>query len=101
MGSQKKRTTRFAVLLQLCVSCRSLRVKFNVLHPVISACSSTIQRQLEAQRKELLHRMSQSPFCRFRDGAKQVVEQLLAALRGDAAALGDCPSLAVALLQVS
>jgi hypothetical protein len=53
------------------------------------------------QREELLHNKSQSPFCRFCDGAKQVVEQLLAALRGDAAALGDCPSLAVALLQVS
>jgi hypothetical protein len=53
------------------------------------------------QREELLHNKSQSPFCRPRDGARQVVEQLLAALRGDADALGDCPSLAVVLLRVS
>jgi hypothetical protein len=71
-----------------------------------SRCS-TLQSVLETvmgdekRREELLHKISQSPFCRPRGGARQVVEQLLAALRGDADALGDCPSLAVALLQVS
>jgi hypothetical protein len=52
----------------------------------------------EEQREELLHKISQR---RLRHDVEQTVKQLSAALRGDAAALGNCPSLAVALLQVS